>query len=170
LTTERLTLRQLATSDEREIFNLRTDVEVNKYLDRPISNTIYDARRFIDKVSGSIERNESLYWAITLTGKNRLVGTVCLFGFSGENSKCEIGFELLPDFQGQGIMKEAVGKVIRYVFNVIRVKEIGAFVHKDNQRSVKLLEEHSFRRSNEADESNPEIICYRLSNSIEKFK
>jgi ribosomal-protein-alanine N-acetyltransferase len=169
LTTERLTLRQLATSDEREIFILRYDIEVNKYLDRPISNTIDDARRFINKVCENIERNESLYWAITLTGKNTLVGTICLLGFSGENSECEIGFELLPGFQGQGIMKEAVGKVISYAFNVITVKKIEAFVHQDNQRSIKLLEENSFRRSNEADEAKAELICYHLSNSIEKL-
>jgi [ribosomal protein S5]-alanine N-acetyltransferase len=166
LTTERLTLRQLAASDEHEIFILRSDIEVNKYLDRPISNTIDDARRFIDNVCENIEINESLYWAITMTGKDRLVGTVCLFGFSDENSRCEIGFELLPGFQGQGIVKEAVGKVISYAFSVIRVKEIEAFVHEDNQRSIKLLEEHSFRRSNEADEANPDLICYHISNSI----
>jgi ribosomal-protein-alanine N-acetyltransferase len=170
LTTERLTLRQLVTSDEREIFNLRSDVEVSKYLDRPISSSIDDARRFIDKVTDNIERNESLYWAIILTGENRLVGTVCLFGFSGEHSRCEIGFELLPGFQGQGIMKEAVDKVINYAFNDISVKEIEAFVHPGNTRSIKLLEENSFTRLNDADEAIPELICYHLSNSIEKLK
>jgi ribosomal-protein-alanine N-acetyltransferase len=106
LTTERLTLRQLASGDERELFILRSDIEVNKYLDRPISKTIDDTRKFINKVNENIERNESLYWAIILTGKNALVGTVCLFGYSDENYKCEIGFELLPGFQGQGIMNE----------------------------------------------------------------
>jgi ribosomal-protein-alanine N-acetyltransferase len=34
------------------------------------------------------------------------VGTICLFGFSDENASCEIGYELLTNFQGQGIMKE----------------------------------------------------------------
>lgn len=167
LTTERLTLRQLATSDDGEIFVLRSDIKVNKYLDRPISNSIDDARRFINTVNGNIERSESLYWAITLTGINALVGTVCLFGFSIDNSSCEIGFEILPDFQGQGIMKEAVEKVISYAFNIIGVNEIEAYVHKDNQKSINLLEEHSFRRTNEANEANSELICYYLSNSIE---
>jgi ribosomal-protein-alanine N-acetyltransferase len=103
-----------------------------------------------------------LYWAITLTGKNNLVGTVCLFGFSDDNYKCEIGFELLPDFQGQGIMKEAVDKVLSYAFNVIRVKEIEAFVHKDNRRSIKLLEGMFFRRSDEPDNTDPDLVCYHL--------
>jgi ribosomal-protein-alanine N-acetyltransferase len=163
LTTERLTLRQLAINDEQEIFTLRSDSEINKYLDRQISNTIDDARNFINKII----KNDSLYWAITLSDKNGLIGTVCLFGFSDENYKCEIGYELLTNFQGQGIMKEAVEKVIDYAFNTIKVKKIEAFLHKDNQSSIKLLEKCSFRNSNEPDNTNPDLICYHLSDSIE---
>ena len=158
LTTERLTLRQLLINDEQEIFTLRSDSEINKYLDRQISNTIDDARNFIDKIT----KNNSLYWAITLSDKNILVGTICLFGFSDENDKCEIGYELLTNFQGQGIMKEASEKVIDYAFNTIKVKKIEAFLHRDNQSSIKLLEKLSFRNSNEPDKTNPELICYYL--------
>ena len=166
LTTERLTLRQLAISDEQEIFTLRSDSEINKYLDRQISNTIDDARSFIDKIT----KNNSLYWAITLSDKNILVGTICLFGFSDENHKCEIGYELLTNFQGQGIMREAVEKVIDYAFNTIKVKKIEASLHRDNLSSIKLLEKFSFRNSNEPDKTNPDLICYHLTNSIDNFK
>lgn len=166
LTTERLTLRQLVINDEQEIFTLRSDSEINKYLDRQISNTIDDARNFINKI---IE-NDSLYWAITLSDKNILVGTICLFGFSDENYKCEIGYELLTNFQGQGIMKEALEKVIHYAFNTIKVKKIEAFMHRDNLSSIKLLEKFSFRNSNEPDNTNPDLICYHLTNSMENLK
>src|ERR1700747_1897570 len=97
LTTERLTLRQLASNDEQEIFTLRSDSEINKYLDRQPSNTIEDARNFINKVNENINKNDSLYWAITLSDKNILAGTICLFGFSDDNCKCEIGYELLTN-------------------------------------------------------------------------
>ena len=166
LTTERLTLRQLVSKDEHEIFTLRSDSEINKYLNRQKSNTIDDARNFINKVNENINKNDSLYWAITLSDKNILVGTICLFGFSDENYTCEIGYELLTNFQGQGIMKEAVEKVIDYAFNTIRVKKIEAFMHRDNQSSIKLLEKFSFRNSNEPDKTNPDLICYYLTNSI----
>ena len=166
LTTERLTLRQLAINDEQEIFILRSDSEINKYLDRQISNTIDDARNFINKII----KSDSLYWAITLSDKNILVGTICLFGFSDENYKCEIGYELLTNFQGQGIMKEAAEKVIDYAFNTIKVKKIEAFMHKDNLSSIKLLEKFSFRNSNEPDKTNPDLICYYLTNSKDNLK
>src|SRR6186997_3129704 len=167
LTTERLTLRQLVTNDEQEIFTLRSDSEINKYLDRQISNTIDDARNFINKVNENINKSDSLYWAITLSDKNILVGTICLFGFSDENYKCEIGYELLTNFQGQGIMKAAVEKVIEYAFNTIKVQKIEAFMHRDNLSSIKLLEKFSFRNLTEPDETNPDLICYDLTNSID---
>ena len=170
LTTERLTLRQLVINDEQEIFTLRSDSEINKYLDRQISNTIDDARNFINKVNENFNKSDSLYWAITLSDKNILIGTICLFGFSDENYKCEIGYELLTNFQGQGIMKEAVEKVIDYAFNTIKVKKIEAFMHRDNLSSIKLLEKFSFRNSNEPDKTNPDLICYHLTNSIDNFK
>jgi ribosomal-protein-alanine N-acetyltransferase len=170
LTTERLTLRQLVITDEQEIFTLRSDSEINKYLDRQISKTIDDARNFINKVNENINKNDSLYWAITFSDKNILVGTICLFGFSDENDKCEIGYELLTNFQGQGIMKEAAEKVIDYAFNTIKVQKIEAFFHRDNQASIKLLEKLSFRNSNETDKIIPDLLNYYLTNSIDDLK
>lgn len=165
LTTERLTLRQPGINDEQEIFTLRSDSEINKYLDRPIANTIDDARNFINKVNENINKNNSLYWAITFSDKNILVGTICLFSFSDENDKCEIGYELLTNFQGQGIMTEAVEKVIDYAFNTIKVQKIEASFHRDNLRSIKLLEKFSFNDSNEPDKTDPDLIYYHLINS-----
>ena len=170
LTTERLTLRQLAIHDEQEIFTLRSDNEINKYLDRKRAKTIDDARSFIDKISENINKNDSVYWAITFNDKNILIGTICLFGFSDENDKCEIGYELLTSFQGRGIMREALEKVIDYAFNTIKVKKIEAFFHRDNQSSIKLLEKFSFRNSNEPDKTNPDLIYYHLINSIDNLK
>ena len=169
LTTERLTLRRPVINDEQEIFTLRSDSEINKYLDREISKTIDDARNFINKINEHINKNDSLYWAITLNDKNILVGTICLFNFSDENDKCEIGYELLTNFQGLGIMKEAVKKVIAYAFNTIKVQKIEAFFHRDNQSSIKLLEKFSFSDSNDPDRTDPDLIYYHLTNSIDNL-
>ncbi|MCB0476338.1 MAG: N-acetyltransferase, partial [Flavobacteriaceae bacterium] len=50
LTTERLTLRQLSDSDVQEVFLLRSDALINKYLDRQPSKTLEDALKFIEQV------------------------------------------------------------------------------------------------------------------------
>src|SRR3954453_11838564 len=114
LKTRRLTLRQLRSSDDKEIFALRSNDNVNKYLNRKPSKSIDDAKNFIRTINENIQRNDSIYWAITLNGTDKLIGTICLFDFSEDHSKVEIGYELLPDFQGRGIMQEAMLKVIHF--------------------------------------------------------
>lgn len=167
LTTERLTLRQLKGNDEQEIFRLRADPAINKYLDRQRSETIEDARSFINKINENIKQGDSLYWAITLSDQGILVGTICLFGFSADNHRAETGFELLNNFQGQGIMKEAAEKVIDYAFNRMDVKRLDAFVHKNNQRSIKLLEKLLFISSTIPDNESSDLLCYEQTNSTD---
>lgn len=168
LTTERLTLRQLVADDEQAVFTLRSDTEVNKYLDRKKAVTLDDARQFIHTVNENIDKNAAIYWAITFNGKNELLGAICLFSFSDENDQCEIGYELLTNFQGQGIMQEAVAEVIDFAFNTIGVQKLEAFFHRDNQRSIKLLEKCSFRDSNEPDKIDPDLTGYYLKNPSDR--
>jgi [ribosomal protein S5]-alanine N-acetyltransferase len=167
LATERLTLRQLSTDDQQDIFALRSDPKINEYLDREPSKTIEDAINFINKVNDNIEKSIALYWAITLTDTKTFVGTICLFDFSGEKNSCELGYELMTEFQGQGIMKEAAQIVIQYVFQTLKLKNILAFTHCDNRNSTKLLLRFNFVKSIETDKENPHLDIFTLTNFLD---
>ncbi|HEY5392384.1 MAG TPA: GNAT family N-acetyltransferase [Hanamia sp.] len=160
LKTERLTLRQLVSSDAKEIFALRSDGNVNKYLDRKASKSIDDAKIFIHIINANIQRNDSLYWAITLNATDKLIGTICLFDFSNDNLKAEIGYELLPGFQGKGIMQEATSKVIDFGIQHIGLNSIEANTHFENQSSTRLLEKFNFKKHN-VDGNN--LIMFKLT-------
>ena len=167
LTTERLTLRQLSTNDGQNIFALRSDTEINKYLDRAPSKKIEDAINFINQINDNIQKKKSIYWVITLTKTKTFVGTICLFEFSNEINKCEIGYELLTNFQGQGIMKEATEKVIDHAFQKMGLQKIEAFTHNGNRNSTKLLEKLDFIKSIEADKENPVFNIFTLTKSLD---
>jgi ribosomal-protein-alanine N-acetyltransferase len=166
LTTERLTLRQLSTDDQQDVFTLRSDVEINKYLYREPSKTIEDAINFINKVNDNIQKNNSIYWVITLTKTKIFVGTICLFDFSNEKNTCEIGYELMTKFQSQGIMKEATEKVIDYAFKTLQFQKIIAFTHNGNQNSTKLLAKFNFLQSQAIDKENPDFNIFTLTHII----
>ncbi len=161
LTTERFTLRQLLESDVQEIFLLRSNTIINRYLDRIPSETLKDALNFIINIKNS----KLLYWAIAHTNNGKLVGTICLFEFSDELHKCEIGYELLPDYQGHGIMNEVTKKVIEFAFNTLGLKTIDACTHKDNQSSTKLLQKLNFEKTEIIDDTNNNLIVFRLLNN-----
>lgn len=162
LKTARLTLRQLSIDDQEGILALRSDPEINKYLDRQSTQTLEDAVNFINKVNENIEKHLSFYWAITLTETKTFVGTICLFDFSKEKNSCEIGYELMPKFQGRGIMTEATQVVIDYVFQSVQLKKILAFTHCDNQHSTNLLTKFNFVKSIAIDKENPELVMFTL--------
>lgn len=161
LTTERLTLRQLSISDSEEIFLLRSDQEINKFLNRKLSKTLEDAQNFIKNI---IENDSELfYWAITKTDQGKLMGTICLFDFLSDEKKCEIGYELLSEYQGQGFMMEAVKKVIEYASETLSIKKIDAVTHKDNISSSGLLLKLGFKQLEILTEEDPNLILLRLS-------
>lgn len=166
LTTERLSLRQLTADDWFDIFALRSDPEINTYLDRAPCKTTEDALNFIYKVNDNIQKNNSVYWVISLKLTNSFVGTICLFDFSNEESSCEIGYELMTKFQGQGIMKEAAEKIIDYAFHTILVRKIIAFTHQENQKSTKLLTGFHFSKSLDINEDKPDLLKYTLNNLL----
>lgn len=166
LKTEHCTLRQLTNEDEKEIFALRSDEKVNKYLDRPPAKTLDDARQFIQRINNSIAENIVIYWAITPHNNNKLFGTICFWNFSEDFYTAEIGFELLPEFQGKGIMQEVLTSVIEFGFGNLNLKSIEGEVDPNNLRSIKILERNNFARTtkgNSVEKDNSKTVMYQLS-------
>ncbi|MBM4175404.1 MAG: GNAT family N-acetyltransferase [Ignavibacteria bacterium] len=161
LTSQRFCLRQVVREDDNEIFALRADKNIAKYLNRPRAQSVNDAREFIKKINSSISENELTYWGITRKGEDKLLGTICLWKISIEHSKAEIGFELLTTQQGKGIMQEVIPKVIEFGFKNLGLSILEAEVAFDNIKSIKLLEKFGFKPS----KSLKNTLIYELLNS-----
>lgn len=145
LTTERLILRKLEVTDSYALLRLRSDKSVNRYLDREAAKNKADADTFIEKIQ-QLTPDKGFYWAISLKNRPELVGTICFWNINIEKRMAEIGYELLPDYQGKGIMLEAIAEVLHYGFDTIQLKIVAALTHPDNQSSAKLLEKTGFVR------------------------
>jgi ribosomal-protein-alanine N-acetyltransferase len=96
------------------------------------------------------------------------MGTVCLWNFDPENEIVEIGYEMLPEFQGRGIMSEAIKAVTAYTFEEIKAKIITAFPSADNVNSVAILKKLNFefenKKYNNTHENVNNIVTYTLRN------
>jgi ribosomal-protein-alanine N-acetyltransferase len=144
LSTKRLTLRALSPADACELMKLRSDKQVNRYLDRPATTTVAEAEAFILKIAGVINRKEGVYWVIGLKDNPALIGTLCYWNFDTEKEMTEIGYELMPAHQGKGLMQEAIAAAIAYGFKEMKLKIIAAVTHPDNTGSSKLLIKNGF--------------------------
>ena len=145
LYTERLVLRQMTINDAPQIMVLRSDERILQYL--LISKCLNEeqALQFIDKINNSVSKGESYYWGIAQKNEeDKLIGTICIWNISEENSSAEIGFVLHPDCQGIGLMNEAVQTVLDFCFSELKLHSLEAEVHPDNLASKKLLKKQGF--------------------------
>ena len=164
LTTERLILRCLEVSDDQQLFMLRSNNRVNKYIVRPIQKDIKEIRAFISEINTGINNNELIDWVITLKDNSNLIGSICFWNFSNNKTVAEIGYELDPAFQGKGIMSEAFKKIIDFGFQEIELDAIEAYTHKNNNNSTKLLQKYNFKQDAERiDKENSENIIFTLT-------
>ena len=160
LVSERLLLRSLQPTDANEIFALRSDDNVNKYIERKKATSIEDAYRFIEMIAKNVSNNETLLWAIELKQTHAFAGTVLLWNINKEKDEIELGYELLPAYHGKGIMQEAIEVVLRFAFDSLKFSSVVAIAHKENIPSLKVLQRNNFELKNEMEDNMLEYILH----------
>jgi len=146
LDTSRLHLRQIRETDVNQIFRLRSDESVTRYLLRAPYKSAKEALEFIRKINRGIANREWIYWGITTRTDDAVMGSICLWNIVQEHFRAEVGYELHPDFQQKGFMAESLEAVLQYGFKEMKLHSIAGNVHPDNRGSIKLLESNGFMR------------------------
>jgi ribosomal-protein-alanine N-acetyltransferase len=170
LHTSRLLLRKFEDSDADVILFLRSDKTVTKYIERPESEqdkTLDDALKFIKKIKDGIASNSFISWGICMPDDPKMIGSICLWNFSGDGKTAELGYDLHPQFQGKGIMSEALKSILNYGFMTLHLNMIEAFTHRDNEGSKHLLEKNGFSfNESRKDEENQSNSIFEIYKSI----
>lgn len=154
LKTERLLLRKLEVTDAKEMFFLRSNENVLRYIGREPAKTIAEAEEFINKINKAVDKNESILWGIVFLNEPSIViGTICLWNFKEEHYRGEIGYLLHPDHWRKGMMKEAINAVVDYGFTVLGLHSIEALLDPENMGSSSVLESTGFIKEGHLKES-----------------
>ncbi|MEN2402818.1 GNAT family N-acetyltransferase [Flavobacterium sp. MC2016-06] len=152
--TERLLLRRVTNDDAKEIFELRSNPETMKYIPRPLVKTTEDALEHIAMIEDKIVTNIGINWGITLKDNPKLLGIIGYYRMQPENYRAEIGYMLLPEFHGKGIIPEAVNRLIQYGFDDLQLHSIEAVIDPDNIASEKVLQKCGFVKEAHLKESD----------------
>lgn len=144
LETERLYLRRVAKEDVNEIFALRSDKETMKYIPRPLVKTEEEALAHIAMIDEKIETNEGINWAITLKNNSKLIGLIGHYRIKPEHFRAEIGYMLLPEYHGKGIITEAIKETVKYGFEIMKLHSIEAVIDPENLASESVLQKSGF--------------------------
>jgi ribosomal-protein-alanine N-acetyltransferase len=144
LESNRLLLRRIIETDVDEIFELRSNPETMKFIPRPLAKTKEDALEHLETIDKNIENNKGINWAITLKGNPKLIGIIGHYRLQPENHRCEIGYMILPQYNGQGIVTEAIQLVLEYGFDNLQMHSIEAVIDPENRASERVLQKNGF--------------------------
>jgi ribosomal-protein-alanine N-acetyltransferase len=138
-----MTLRPFKINDIDFIFNLFSRPETNRYSEYSDIKTRKEAEEMYEEYMKPGKRNQFRLLIENKTGIS--VGSVGLYNYSVTHRRAEIGYDLLREYWGNGIMSEVVEAVVRYGFDDLGLVRIEATVDSENFGSIRVLEKNMFK-------------------------
>jgi len=143
LQTSRLLLRQFLAADTGMVYKGLSHPEVIKYYGvwyDSLEATSAQMRFFED-----LEKNGTgIWWAVCSADNTVFYGACGLNSLHREHKKAEIGFWLLPEFWGKGIIPEVVPLVCEYGFKYLGLHRIESIIESENQNSKRVMAKLGF--------------------------
>ena len=146
ISTDRLVLRPIVRGDAQDIYEIFSDRQVMKFYDFMPFESIERAKQQVEFFTTGFEQKTMLRWGIELKESGKLIGTCGFFNFNEDALKAELGYELNSSYQGKGIMTEAIGAILEFIFKGTGINRIEAYVEPENIPSQKLLEKLGFTK------------------------
>ena len=144
LETERLLLRPWDITDAKDLYEYAKNPKIGPMAGWEQHSSVEQSREIIDKVLSAPNT-----FAVCLKTDNRAIGCATLM--VGEKSNIglpedegEIGFWLGEPFWGQGIIPEAVKRLIKYGFNELHLQKIWCGYFDGNIKSKRVQEKCGF--------------------------
>ena len=144
--TERLFLRQLLYEDTDFVFQYFGNPAVTQYLlDEPPITEYAQAEEIVQSYAEPVGKTHNR-WILIRKSDLQPIGTVGYHKWDKRYFRAEIGYDLLPDFWGQGYMSEALQVVLSHGFERMGLNRIDALIYIENERSIHLVQKLGFKQ------------------------
>lgn len=138
LSSDRFVLRKFISSDIENVYKGLSDPDIIKHYG--ISFDSLEATKEQMTWFSELEKNSTgIWWAVCLKSDGTFLGAGGLNDMSKEHKKAEIGFWLLKEHWGRGIMTETMPLIFEYAFSNLSLHRIEGFVETDNTNCKKAL-------------------------------
>jgi [ribosomal protein S5]-alanine N-acetyltransferase len=146
LESNRLVFRQLQASDAKDVLLLRSNALQMQYIPRPLLQNITQAQEMILMMNEKINQNTDINWAVCEKHTQRFIGFMGFYKTQAEHHTSEMGYMVLPQFEGLGYVTEAVSTLLNFAFNLIGFHSIEAIIDPNNKASERVLLKNNFTK------------------------
>jgi len=143
--TERLILRKLRYSDQKDIFEYAKNPRVAEHLIWEAHKNEFDTIQFLNLVYDAYNHNNAAPWGIELKDNGNLVGTIGFINYFEKKNEAEIGYAISEEYWGMGLITEALKEVIKFGFENMKLNMITARCKPANNASFRVLEKCHFK-------------------------
>lgn len=137
LETERLILRKLKKSDVDEIFKMRSDAELMRYIREPQTER-RESFTWIRMISEKWDTEKIGFCGLIEKETQKFVGWCGLWRLK-ETDEIEVGYAVQKDFWGKGFATEAAQKFLEYGFKELNLERIVAVAYPENEASQNVM-------------------------------
>ena len=142
--TAHLKLRKPLQKDANALLEITHDEIVMKYYGMPSFGSKAEALDEINWFNRIFVQREGVRWVITEQGAGEYIGDIGFHNYKATHARAEIGFKLAKAYWHQGIMAEALGRVLEYGFTEMQLNRIEALVDPENSACLALLKKAGF--------------------------
>ena len=143
---ERLLFRKILLSDANDLFLIRSNDDVMKFMDVIRFESIADAEKMIQSVEESYKNETGINWDIVEKRSNNFIGYFGFWRMIPEHCRAEIGYALKREYWGKGYMYETINRMVKFGFENMKLHSIEANVNPENEKSKKVLEKIGFKK------------------------
>lgn len=166
LETDRLILREMTVDDESLMFQLNSDVEVQREL-RSDCVTTEETREIIKRILIQYEVNGIGRWLVFLKDTNEFLGWAGLkietCEVYGRTAFVDLGYRILPQYWNKGYMTEAAKALVKYGFETMNYDTICAYIFTENIASAKVLQRAGLKYIGSFQYENESNDWYQIS-------
>lgn len=160
--TNRLYLREFATDDAEDLFQLNLDPEVIRYTG-DIPFTSVEASRLFLQHYDSYKRHGFGRWAVIHKANNVFIGW-CGLKYTEEKKEYDVGFRFFKRYWNQGYATESAKFCIDIGFNEFKINSIVGRAMKQNLASIRVLEKVGLTFYKTFDFNGHEGVMYKIDN------
>ena len=145
LSTDRFILRKLSLDDTDDMYEYAKNADVTRYLTwSPHTNKAFTLE-YLTYLQTRYRAGEFYDWAIIYKASGKMIGTCGFTKIDCKNDIAEIGYVINPNYHGQGIATEVVGRVIKYGFENLMLNRIECRFIEGNDASRRVMEKNSMQ-------------------------